>query len=49
MEPQMHKQQSAVLVILGKPDHWTNVKTLGWEGEQDRMCIEPPCARPSEG
>lgn len=27
---------------VAEPDPWTNVKTLGWEVEQDRMCIEPP-------
>lgn len=27
---------------LAEPDPWTNVKTLVWEVEQDRMCIEPP-------
>lgn len=27
-------------MILGKPDPRTNVNTLGWEGEQHRMCIE---------
>lgn len=42
-------ENTAVWMIRGKPDRWTNVKTLEWEGEQDRMCIEPPCARTSEG
>lgn len=36
-------------MALGKLDPWTNVKTLGQEVEQDRMCIEPPSARTSEG
>lgn len=37
--------QWAVWMALGKLDPWTNVKTLGQEVEQDRMCIEPPSAK----
>lgn len=45
MISQCDTRHSAAWRILGKQDLWTNVKTVGWEVEQDRMCIEAPLCK----